>query len=145
MTYNPDQLHNVPVLHYFDYCQAQGLEPKLAIYCGKTLMITSYKANDFLGKVNQFFLKVQTVFFSFFKMLDNDPTKIEKMKSRVIRFHFEQCEKSPEMKEIMEKSEIINRIDEKVGSDFSLLNIYKGLKFDEKTLKITFENEKKEV
>jgi|GEM_PF-6569469 len=135
MRYNPDQLHNVTILHYFDYCQTMGLEPTLAIYCGKTLMITSYKANDFLGEINQLFLKVQTYLFTFFKMLDNDPSKIEKMKREVTLFHFKQCEHLPEMKKNMKDAYLRKQTLEA----FHMV-------FDENTNRLIFENEtKKEV
>ena len=134
MTYNPDQLHNVPVLHYFDYCQAEKLEPTLAIYCGKTLMITSYKANDFLGKINQLFLKVQTYLFTFFKMLDNDPTKIEKIKNQVLLFHFKQCEHLPKMQECMKDA----YRQKEVLKAFNMV-------FDENTNQLIFDNETKKL
>ena len=134
MTYNSDPIQNVPVLHYFNFLQSISLEPTLSIYRGRTLMITSYKANDFLGKINQLFLKVQTLVFSVFNMLDENPAKIEKMKSRVIRFHFEQCEKSPQMQERMtayyEKEKVANEL-KRVLSTYNMV-------FDEKTNQLIF-------
>lgn len=139
MTYNSDPIQNVPILHYFNFLQAEKLEPKLSIYRGRTLMITSYKANDFLGKINQYFLKVQTLVFSVFYMLDEDPAKIEKMKNQVILFHFEQCEKSAQMQERMKASYELEKvkIDQK-----KCLSAY-NMVFDENTNRLIFQDEKK--
>lgn len=128
MTYNSDTIKNSVVLDYFNYLQAKNLEPTVAIWRGKLIMITSYKANTVPGKIYQIFLKVKTSIFHFFKLLENNQNKVAEIKADVAGFHLEKCNLSQEFRTFQRMNKLYEKESEKTAD--ILKNAY-GLIFDD--------------
>lgn len=91
MAYDQDLISNLATLARFDDLQENNKMPTIAIYRGRTLTITSYKADNFLGKIYQIFLKIQNFIYSIFGLLDYDSGKIDAIKDKVAKYHYDKC------------------------------------------------------
>lgn len=99
MNYNKLLIENCNTVDYFNYLQEQKLQPELAVYKGKSLIIISYKSNTILEKIFQIFQNIKVGILQFAGALNTSKEKIQEVKNTVYQYHFETAKKYfPEQK-----------------------------------------------
>jgi hypothetical protein len=109
MSYNKTLIQNSATLSYFEHLQAENKKPQLAIYKGRTFMVTSYEAHGILEKIGLLFLKIQVSIFDYLKILDRTEKNLNELKLSVSNYHFSKCVhlRNFEVKSIEEECEKI--------------------------------------
>src|SRR5690606_5368360 len=91
MSYDYNLMQNTHTLAYFDHLEAKQLEPKLAVYSGKTLWIVSHKTDSLFEKITQMFTSIQASVMLWTGSLSYNKDKIAEIKVEIYQFHSQRC------------------------------------------------------
>lgn len=100
-------INNSLTLNRFDEFQNQGLEPKLSVFLGRSLVITTYKTDSLLKKIFQIFKNINIRFLKSIGTLESNNKKIQEIKDKVNQYHYRKVQ----MHLPIQIAEISNQID----------------------------------